>query len=64
MTNELQEDQLLELIDGCGRTRARMTKPSPLDIEQCAPGRHCAHHCDDPFPCCRCGAEFTFAVQS
>lgn len=56
--NALQGAQMLELIDGFGKTRAVMTKAAPTDLGQCAPGRHCAHHGSDPFFCCRCGAEF------
>ncbi len=52
--------QKLELIDGEGKVDAVMTKPSDMPI-QCSPGRHCAHHGDDPFFCCKCGAEFAFA---
>lgn len=61
--NEMQPSQLLELIDGDGKVRARMTKAAPsAELGQCAPGRHCAHHGDDPFVCCKCGAEFVHAA--
>jgi len=54
------EVQMLELVDGMGKDRALMVKPSPLPI-CCDPGRHCAHHGEGPFNCCKCGAEFSYA---
>jgi hypothetical protein len=63
MLPRLQENQMLELVNGEGKVLARMVKPSPLDgQEQCDPGRHCAHHVGPPrFPCCLCGAVFEYA---
>jgi len=59
--SELQKEvQHLELVDGDGKVAAVMTKASPLPI-CCDPGRHCAHHGGDPFFCCKCAAEFSYA---
>jgi hypothetical protein len=54
------EVQMLELVDGMGVDRAIMVKASPLPI-CCDPGKHCAHHGEGPFFCCKCAAEFSFA---
>lgn len=60
---ELQkEPQMLELVDGDGKVPAIMTKASELTV-QCAPGRHCAHHGENPFFCCRCSAEFIYYIE-
>lgn len=62
--NEQQPTQMLEIIEGAGKVRARMTKPGPIAaLGQCAPGLHCAHHGSGPFGCCRCGAEFEMAPE-
>ncbi len=50
--------QYLELVDGMGKEPAVMTAGAFEGLEACARDAHCAHHCDDPFPCCRCGALF------
>lgn len=62
MADMQKEVQGLNLVDGYGIEPAIMTKPSDFPI-QCDAGRHCAHHGDDPFFCCKCGAEFTYAKR-
>jgi hypothetical protein len=62
MADLQKEVQRLNLVDGDGIEPAIMIKPSELPV-QCAPGRHCAHHGADPFFCCKCGAEFTYAKK-
>ena len=57
----LQGTQRIELIDGDGPVLARMVTGALVITGECAPGRHCAHHCESPHPCCRCGAEFVAA---
>lgn len=62
MAEMQKEPQMLELIDGMGIEPAIMTKASPLPI-CCAPGKHCAHHGEGPFFCCKCAAEFTQHIE-
>lgn len=59
MANLQEGIQSLQLVDGYPKEEAVMIKASPLPI-CCDPGRHCAHHGDDPYFCCKCGAEFTY----
>lgn len=53
----------LELIDGCGPMRARYATKAKQPETMCHDERHCAHHGNNPFFCCRCGAVLEYDDQ-
>jgi hypothetical protein len=54
--NQVGDLQRERILDGLGPIPVRVVTAAVLP--PCAPGSHCAAHCDGPFPCCVCGMAF------
>lgn len=61
MANRVGDVQDEYVIDGAGPKRVYVTGPHVTE-KPCPPGRHCAAHCDGPFPCCKCGMTFGLVI--